>query len=279
MDYLTPPNPGVQRAGSLLAAADTPTQGVENYFAQIGYWAPACTGWRLYDPCGDGDPIDHDSDVTGAVVQGTPVPIQVFDDCPSTFASRDEQGRRQYAVDRLGRVESAAIAHEFWTGEMATEAGWDDNPRLAAGDIDDDGLVTIVSADALSIVAGLAALEDALAGALAGAPGALHMTRGTLPHVDAAGITLTRNGFNVETLTDHRVIADAGYPGTGPDGAAADAGEAWIYATARPTVWRSAVEPLGPALDRDVNSLQASAQKFALTLISCGVFAARVTLT
>jgi hypothetical protein len=230
-----------------------------------------CTGWRLYDPCGEGEAQDHDSDATGAVLQGNPFPVQVFDDCPSTFGQRDEATRQQYARDRLARIESAAIAHELWTGEMAEEAGWEDNVRLVDAAVLNGGT-------ALDLVDGLAALADVLATDLAGATAAFHMTRGTLLRVDAAGVTLTRTGFVIEDLMGSLYVADAGYPGTDPDGDAPDAGEAWIYGTARPTVYRSQVFPTGPALDRDVNSMQASAEEYALTVIPCGVYAARVTL-
>lgn len=277
MDYLTPPAVERQRAGSLLAAANTPTARLERLLAGVGYETPACTGWRLYDPCGDGDPVDHDSDTVGSFVQGNPFPVQVFDGLcsPNTFTSsqRDEAQRAAAARDRLERIESAAIARELWTGEMATSAGWDDNPRLAGPDT-----TVLASGAALPLVEGVAALTDALADALAGAPAALHMTRGTLLRVAAAGVSLARTGFVIEDVLGAVYVADAGYPGTDPDGDPPADGEAWIYGTARPTVYRSQVFPTGPVLDRDVNTLQASAEEYALVTLSCGVYAARVTL-
>jgi hypothetical protein len=276
VDYLTMPARPVQRAGSLLAAADTPTARLDRILAGVGHRAGACTGWRLYDPCGEGGTVDHGSDLEAETVQGQPFPIQVDDgDCELTIADSTEEPRVAAARDRLLRIESAAIAREFWTGELATAAGWADNQRLAAA-----GDVTVVSgAGAVSITAGLAALEQALGDALAGAPGALHMTRGTLVHVAKTGPAPRREGDLLLTLTDHRVIADAGYPGTNPDGDDPDAGEAWIYGTARPVVWRSDVFTTPPALDRDVNRMRASAEEYALVNLTCGVFAARITLT
>lgn len=279
MDYLTPPPVEQQRAGSLLAAANTPTARLEKTLGGIGYWAPVCTGWRLYDPCGAGDAQDYDSDATGAVLQGNPFPVQVFDDCPSSFGPRGDEGRVQYARDRLARVESAAIARELWTGAMATEAGWDNNVRLITGALDGEGDPTVeLVADGVPLLEGLAALQDAVAGAQAGATATFHMTRGTLTRVDAAGVSLTRNGFVIEDTVGTVYVADAGYPGTDPDGDPPADGEAWIYGTARPTVYRSQVFTTGPELDRSINSLKASAEEYALVTIPCGVFAARVTL-
>lgn len=281
MDYLTPAPPAApSQAGSLLAAANTPTAQLERTLNGDGFWAPACTGWRLYAPCADSDDfddavIDHGSTTKGSLIQGMPFPVQVFDDdCPNTFADRDPGTRVQDARARLARVESAAIAHEFWTGELATAQSWDDNPRLVS-----DDTTVVASGAALSVVGAIAALADALGAALAGAPGALHLTPGTLQYVDAAGITLTRQGFGIRTLTDHYVIADAGYAGTDPDGDAPADGEAWIYATARPTAYRSQVFTQPPVLNRAVNTMLASAEEYALVTVSCGVYAARVTLT
>jgi hypothetical protein len=275
MDYLTPPARPVQGPGGLLAAADTPTARITRTFAGVGFRAGACTGWRVYDPCGEGGEIDHSAAVEGETVEGQPFPIQVEDDCPSTFGPATVEERVTAARERLTRIESAAIAREFWTGELADAAGWADNARLAA---DTDVTVVAGGSAAVSITAGLAELDQALADAAAGAPGALHMTRQALVWVAKVGPAPRREGNLLLTLTDHRVIADAGYPGTAPDGSTPAAGEAWIYATARPTVWRSDVFVTPPEMDRDINSMRASAEEYALTTITCGVYAARITL-
>lgn len=389
MQYVEAPAPGQQRAGSLLAAANTPPQALVRV-DQSGYHAPACTGWRVYDPCSTTTvQVDQNSTGMGTVPQGMPFPIEALDTC-STLGDVNDHAARARA--RLAAVESAAIARELWTGELAdvlqtTNALWDVNLRLAgqarsevqsigvvgatAGTFtlsfegqtttaiafnaaaaavqaalqalpsigaggatvtggpanttlftvtfagaranDQVGQITVNTAGltggvvtqttttqgsnggsspatvlnggtAVASAEGVALLEDALAGALAGAPGAIHMTRRALTRIAASsgGGLFRREGDLILTLTDTRVIADAGYPGTQPSGAAAAAGEAWLYGTARPTVWRSDVDVTpaddAEALNRDLNTRTWRASRFALTLIPCGVYAVRVTL-
>lgn len=387
MQYVDAPAGVQQRAGSLLAAANTPTQALVRA-DQTGYHAPACTGWRTYDPCGTSI-LDNGSTAMGPVPQGMPFPVEVLDTC-STLGDVEDHVARARA--RLAAVESAAIARELWTGELAdaaqtTNVLWDANVRLAGqarsevqsigvvgatagtftlsfegqttgplafnatnGQVqtalqalpsigaggatvtggpanttlftvtfagaranDQVGQITVNNAGltggtitattttqgsngggapatvlnggtAVASAEGVALLEDALAGALAGAPGCIHMTRRALTRIAAAsgGGLFRREGDLILTLTDTRVVADAGYPGTQPSGAAAAAGEAWLYGTARPTIWRSDVEVSladdTQALNRDLNTLTYRANKLALTLLTCGVYAVRVTL-
>lgn len=280
MEILTPPAPQPQRAGSLLAAANTPTQTLQRAgFGGHGYQALACTGWRLHDAC-TGEEIDVDADTRGALVQGVPYAIQVEDEC-TTLGNPDLEAR---ARALLGLVEGAAIAREFWTGDLAAAAAleatgevqdsWEATPHLVSAD------TIVLTTSAVTPLAGLALVEDALGQQLAGSPGLIHMTRGTLTFL-AVPAGLRREGDLILTMTDQRVVADAGYPGTGPTGAAPAAGNAWLYGTARPTIVRSDITvpgQVGERLNRATNRQMTRAERYALTTLSCGVVAAQITL-
>lgn len=276
MEIVAAPPPLTPAAGTLLAAAYTPQELLARN-VEAGYRAAACGGWRLLDPCGT-DQADHGfDDGSGDEVSAMPFTVQVEEECSSFGFPAAEYVAR--ATARLASIESAAIAHEFWTGELAAAAGHAMNPRLEAG-----GAVTdhTPGAGAVSLLRGLAILEQALAEMLDGPPGAIHGSPETVTMLfHAAG--LRREGNLILTALDSRVIGDAGYPGTSPAGAAAAAGEAWLYATARPTVRRSAVVvtpgSLAEALDKQVNTVRYSAERDAVVHLACGVHAVRVTLT
>lgn len=282
MEIVAVPQPPVARAGTLLAAAHTPNDTLTRAVL-TGYRASACGGWALVDPCGGADDIDHgvDGDPAGAVVSAVPFDIEVAEVC-STFGL-DDQILQQRATDRMRTIASAAIAHELWTGEMATaanadsETDWANNPRLVAGsDVTD----LTPGGGPVSAVLGLALLEDALGDVLDGQPGTVHCTKGAAT-IMGRPCSLYRSGDLLLTLLDTRVIADAGYPGTGPDGSAPNAGEFWLYGTAQPTVRTGNVyiEPLtmAQALDRTVNTVHYDAHQLAWAAFPCGVLAVRIT--
>lgn len=69
---------------------------------------------------------------------------------------------------------------------------------------------------------------------------------------------MSANGGRLETKLGTRVVAGAGYPGTGPAGEARPAGGSYLFATGPLVVRRSEVEPLSDfagGLDRSINDL------------------------
>lgn len=282
MELVTPAPLQQQTAGSLLAAATTPTQPLTRAgFAGHGYQALACTGWRVFDSC-TAQTVDVGATNRGSIVQGVPFAIQAEDEC-TTMNGVDTEAR---ARALLTQIESAAIAHELWTGALATaaaatatgevQAAWAANPRL----VNAVGITVLAGGAAVSRMAGLALLEDALGTALAGAPAVIHMTRRSLTHL-AQPAALRREGSLILTTLDTRIAADAGYTGTSPTGTTPAAGEAWLYGTARPTIWRSAPDVASlpnERIDRAVNRQKTLAEEYSLITLTCGVFAARITL-
>lgn len=280
MNIVQAPPPALVRVGSLLAAAITPTSPLDRT-EETGYRGPACSGWTTFDPCGtEVVPSAVDPDEQGNVVSSMPYGIIATDECTTFGGTLEEHQSRARA--RLEAVESAGIAHELWTGDLAVaaadgdaESPWAFNPRLAAG-----GAVTDVnSGGAVAPKIGLGLLEQALGEMLAQNAGTIHIARSAFPFLPDLEI----NGDVVTTRLGTRVIADAGYPGTDPDGDAPSAGQAWVYGTARPAVHRSnvAVTPgsLAEAVDRDVNTARFTAERLVAASFPCGVVAVRITLT
>jgi hypothetical protein len=124
------------------------------------------------------------------------------------------------AAVTFAAIESAAVAHEFWTGD---EIG---NPALADGNAD------VVTSGATSPIYALALLEQAIAET--GRWGMVHMSPRLAVMLSGLGngvIVPDRDG-KLYTITGTQVVVDAGYDGTAPAGEGASSGSVeWAYAT------------------------------------------------
>jgi hypothetical protein len=284
LEILQAPAVSPLAAGSLLAAADTPQAPLARVMLS-GYRAAPCSGWRLATPvnCGDAEDVDHGAGDRGSTVTAMPFMVETEDECTTigtTVADREASARA-----RLAAVESAAIAHELWTGELAdatagadAQSPWLDNVRLASTDAVD----LTPAGGAVDPVAGLALLEQALADTLAGPVGLVHGTRQALTHLAGMPFPVRTEGNLLLTPFGTRLVGDAGYPGTGPDGAAPDDGEAWLYATARPTIRRGPIDVVPgdlTAIRPPDNTIRVTANRLVAVLLACGVHAVRITLT
>jgi len=187
--------------------------------------------WRLgygYRPEAPAGLIRNRSSVTSTIganiggANGPDVRVEVIpvmltvEDVNSTFGFKvtDEPGRARRLLEAYT---SKLLAHELWTGEIALE---DDlpNPILAAG----AAVVNVTPAGGpVAPQKGVARLRQALSDGAMG-DGMMHCS----PYV---GIQLPDAWRNENTLEQHGfvVVADAGYPGTGPNG---EDGQ-WMYAT------------------------------------------------
>jgi hypothetical protein len=218
------------------------------------------------------------SDTTGDPNRQTlyePFAVEAEDHCSAFgFQAHDYEGR---AIRRLRAVESAAIARELWTGELAAAAGNTGNRRLASTTTTDN----LTSGGAVAAVRALALLEDGIAQCMDGGRAMIHVTRGGAA-VLAHGGGLRREGNLLLTANDSVVVPDAGYPGTAPDGTAPAAGETWAYATPMVTVRRSkpTVIPgsLAEAIDKNLNTIAYKAEELAAVTFDCCAFAARLTI-
>lgn len=195
------------------------------------------------------------------------------------------------AADALTRVEGWQVERAFWTG-FAGPTGQQRRvvfPSLANSQtaIVDASSVPLQSpvvtgggpfkpARALGVIEGL--LADCLMGV-----GTIHIPQGVLPVFAGPGPTssVVKQGTQLRTLNGNFVAVGAGYPGTGPDGSAPAAGQAWIYATGPIAMWRGDVRALDArdSFDRAKNTQKMIAERTYVLGWDCCHFAVLVDLT
>jgi hypothetical protein len=141
------------------------------------------------------------------------------------FEALDFKGRAQ----RQNDVASAsAIALEFWDGAIAQSSGSPNNYLTKSG------MSTIVnpsgsSANPVSLIDGLARLQDALRKGVGG-QGMIHCIPGAAPNL----LNVRIIGNFMKDLFGNIVVPDEGYSGNGPIGdanATPAAGYSWMFAT------------------------------------------------
>jgi hypothetical protein len=260
---------------SLIRAADTTRDADPDWERGLHYAPEAVGGYRALSGC-SAQTLDFGAgDGPAPTVDYQPWELEVQDPCPSTFGYSEAEvtARLQRAVDA---VESFGIARELWTGDLsaADEAagGPQENPALTKGP-------TVIGGGPVAPKRGLGMLQQAIGEALHGQQATLHVSRTAEPYLT----DLIKVGNLLFTRLDNLVVADAGYPGTAPDGTADTAGVAWLYATGTVVVRRSPLF-LGPTalaetVDQTTNTIRRTASKVvAATFDPATLFAVPITL-
>lgn len=260
-------------------------------------WVDQCSaGDTLMDECiavtGTGGAPTAQQALSGNVVQtnrgATSFTIYAEFDCSPVGLTNAETVART----SLEKVEQWQVERAFWSGIAGKSGGVGTTtvfPHLAANTAFSDSasivlqpaasVVATGSGDDLAITLGQleASLDDCYHG-----EGLIHMTRESASSFFAwklleeddntPGVLRTRSG--------HRVVLGSGYTGSGPDGAAAPPGTAWIYGTGAVFGYRSAVDiPTTPqSFDRVENTYHLIAQRTYVLGFECCLFAARVNL-
>jgi hypothetical protein len=137
--------------------------------------------------------------------------------------------------------------------------------------------VDVNPAGAVSVKTGIALLEGYAANSYVGVP-TLHVP------VSIASLVLAVDGAEyvgntLFTKTGSKMVAGAGYdyPNTSPTGAAAAAGEKWIYATGEVIVTKSEAV-VKPAMAYDTNEVYVLGERAYIAAVDCFVAAVRVTV-
>lgn len=256
----TPPRFGIIAAAQVLDST-SPDADDDNVDTPRPLWERGFTfapeqcgsGGRQALLCDDAsDPIDLAGNPD--VVSGNAFRVWAGDEC-STLQVRDfrERARRQ-----LNAILSFEIAEEFWTGDLAQAEGWSQR-YLAHPDAD----VLTTSTGPTSVTSAFAALEFGLGQCARGMRGMIHVTTQVLTH--AMGLGLIRvEGTQLVTALDTIVVPDAGYDGSGPDGAPAGESQ-WAYATGMIVIRRAPIEfvpeNLPEAIDRRSNHVTVIAER------------------
>jgi hypothetical protein len=247
-----------QLTGSLLAAA-LPGGSSARWENGVSWRPERCFTAAGFAPC---DPTPGIPPYEPVGPQQTyPLGFRVRDVCTTLGGELDaERVRRQVEA-----ATSFHVARELWTGVLSTANPVDTyvNPFLA-----DDP--TVVATTASGVLARLGALEQAAMEDAYGQQVFLHVpAHVVLPIANE----LERRGELLYTPLGNVVVADAGYPGSGP----ADTGTEWAYSTGPVTVHLSPVEVMSdPAqtIDRSINRQEIWGMRlFAAAYDPCTIFA------
>jgi hypothetical protein len=230
-----------------------------------------CRAAGVLDPCGVQPKTVPPAE---AIVSEMPFVVWAGDHCSSFgWQAHDFKGRAQRA---LLAVESYQIAREFWTGTQAQASAWP-NFFLTGPE------TYTLGGGPQSSAAALALLEQALAETSLGQPGMIHCTRQVASALSELGNTFRSVNGLIVTYMGNIICPDAGYPGTGPGGAATAGGNQWAYATLMPTVRRSPIVLLPDTweevLDRRTNTVDWRAERLAgVTVPPCTAVAVEIAL-
>jgi hypothetical protein len=177
---------------------------------------------------------------------------------------------------RLERGWRRGLERAFWTG--ADQDGNTFRMSLSGG-----GAATPNGSTAVEVSRAVEILEQYMADHVSCLP-TLHASVGLGPHMARRGL-IGEDGGVLRTWSGSRVALGAGYPRTGPSGAAAAAGTAWMFASGPVKVLTGPVMhvpdrgDLAGAVDRLVNDVAVFALKPFATMYACGLAAVKVDLT
>lgn len=266
---LVEPNPVVPyRYGAMSAYVvldDTDEHGRNG----IMYKSPFCAGVDTFvDNCDSGSvvaktPTDVDQD---AVVVGCPFTLYSYLSCKGV-GDGSLAALFPAALTALQLGEQRGVEQNVWAQVLAVTASVVVN-------------ASSLPADALSLVAALAALESRVAD-FYGGQATIHANRG-LANYAADHRQLEKQGTAAFTPLGSRWAFYAGDPNTGPTGAAAPDGYAWVYATSVLTLRRFPTilvpESVDYAFQFPTNEPAVIAERTYVPSVECAQFAALVCL-
>lgn len=212
----------------------------------VTYVPASCGPARTWSVECDDSPPEKDPVDRACPVEGTPFLVYAAADCDYVGSSFEEQS--QIARDALTIGEQRAVEEALWTGNLGNVpslagacGSCDDSPGADPGDCC-TVLNTIPGADgALSITAGLAALEE-YAGQHYGGTPVIHSPRGAAAFASSANLLCVCGDASQKTTVLGSPWAFyGGSDNTGPGGEPAPEGTMWMYATGAVTIRRSEV--------------------------------------
>lgn len=197
---------------SLVAAARTPgLSGVRWEAGGVTYAPENCSNHGTLDPCsnaGFGSALPNNL----GPVTARPFGIWSADECSSFgFGARDWEGR---ALRQLEASTPWEVEREFWHGNLAGAVGTEESGNRFLADAAHVTDITPGSG-AVSVVNGIACLEQALGDTGYGGQGMIHVSRKVLIQASADRL-LHRTGNVLLTDVDTVVVPGTGYTGSGP---------------------------------------------------------------
>lgn len=211
---------------------------------------------------------EHECCVDCDVVHVDPYMVYRNVSCTS-FSTTEEQYYRSRALRALDASAPHAVEREFFLGEKIPS-----NPHLAAG----SDVTVLNSGNATSPSLAMNYLNQYLGSTCpGGSPGVVHATPLIVPSWERSGdvhhMARTTDNGSVDVLKNvdgHGVVSGGGYPGTGPDGEAVTAAQAWVYATRNVEILESGprveANTIRDTLDRKINRTVMTAEKTVAVL-------------
>lgn len=256
----------------LYAAASLPTPDMGRWLGGVQYATDACTsggGWPAL--CGTGDDPGTKA-VDGLTLIGG-APFVVFDGITCTPAGLGDVVAT--ARRRLELSEQRLVEEAFWTGRIGGRA-LDAGPVLADPDMPVEQIVAGEPGAPVSLLAGVAALEQVMGATYAGTA-VLHAPRYAAPCAAAAELVVQQSGGPLRTPLGSMWAFGGGYPGTGPTGGDLNPAEVWLFATGAVVVRRSPISAHA-TFDGGRNVQTAIAERLVVVTAECQVWAAVVNL-
>jgi len=227
----------------LFSVASIPPEPIDPQWQCGGYEyvTHACSEASTWDPDCE-SPAEKPVQGALSVVHADPFVVLAGPQCDLISSSLAEIEQSAREALRLG--EQRAVEERLWQrlSQCCDADGYDESPAECC----DDGqpccrvLNTVEGPEgALSVTAGLAALEEYAANHYGGVP-VIHSPRGMAAFTAAAGLIHRGNGV-IETTVGSRWAMYGASLNTGPCGQAAPPGTAWMYATGAVTIRRGDV--------------------------------------
>ncbi|MBP2703519.1 hypothetical protein JOL79_06865 [Microbispora sp. RL4-1S] len=274
--YVSPPT--VEPYGyGLFSVAQFPVETDRHWRCGVEWEPYACDPARtIADDC-------HLPPVEKVLDDGVPLVSASAFTVYGSYLCRTVGRTEQQILDRVRQAvrlgEQRAVEHAFWTGELGN------TPRLAdpgAVILNPGGVIPADAGDALSPVAGLAALESYLRESYGGT-GVIHAPAGAVPVLAQAQQFCGTCTAPLRTWLGTPVAAGGGYVvNTGPDGNPAPAGTAWLYGTGPVAIRRGEVfinpDSIGQALNRTTNEVAILAEREYVVGFDCLLAAVLISI-
>lgn len=238
-----------QTAGSLRVAAKTPQDSNARWETGLAWRPERCFTAAGYGPC-EPTPTSPSLDTLEAhAAYFYPVGFRVRDICTVMGGELDQERVRR----QVEATTSYQAARELWTGVLSTA-----NPVTIGADppyvnpflTDGTGTVLTAPAGATTLERKIGYLEQAAMDNALGQQVFLHVPAA---YITALSQQLNQVGDVLYTRLGNVIVADAGYPGSGP---AAPTDTDWVHATG-PVVFRASeidlISDISITLNRQTN--------------------------
>lgn len=265
---VTPARYGLQSAADQVADA-------ERIHAGIQWERPPCGPAQL-DPalCGD-EPTELS--LPGGIGQDRAYPIKVFAGFKCSPVDLSEAKMRARAEAAL-LTDWVAVEKTVWADTYLRFMRAVEEEDAVEGDPIN---TPILAEDPVSITRGVGLLEGYL-GASYGGVGVIHAPRTVAAHASSAQLITAGSGV-LTTVLGNRWAFGAGYPNTGPDGTAAEAGTAWLVVTTAVNYRRTPIQhrrTREQAFDYGTNTIHVLADRtYVVAWDDCVRAAVPITLT